>query len=388
MKDILTVDKLHHYTVKSDEAELPGIAIQEIKDFIGKEVFGDKFPVSKREFSHQSHHDIIWQWKTQRGKLTKRIQEFLYKNFNKKLSEKAISTIGDIARKYIPKSQDYHFDVTKNLFWSAGDFGDDSSCYYTEMFSNKNKLPSDPVFALASAPNYYALRFFYRIPKDRVIAHQKLKVFHEDDEFNYIGLSRSWFYKFAYTKDKATKGKLTQVNIDQWEHDKKEGIIYIPAYYIFNSYGIQSKLAGSILSSYLKNTTNFQVPSSGFGFYNNCDGNVIIEDTSVLIEDIPCTEVSLPYINPDGFNSTVSRSKVEAMKKKILEEAKTINRSAEETARATVTLMRGVNKAGYIPSNMDYTTFEMTSTPNSQIAAPALFSKADRSWIFSNQMAA
>lgn len=79
-----------------------------------------------------------WSWKAAQGEyagtLPKRISRFLYQQHQIKLTKSEISEIGNIASKYIFRRSIFYVDFTNRFSWSAGDFGDEGSCFFGNGF--------------------------------------------------------------------------------------------------------------------------------------------------------------------------------------------------------------------------------------------------------------
>ena len=86
------------------------------------------------------------------GTMPKRISKYLYKSCKLKISSEMMAEIGNIARQHTVKEDIFVFDITQQLDWSAGDFGDNGSCYFDGEY-NHSRL------GLINAEQY-ALRLF------------------------------------------------------------------------------------------------------------------------------------------------------------------------------------------------------------------------------------
>jgi formylmethanofuran dehydrogenase subunit E len=104
--------------------------------------------------------DSDWEWIIKKGELAgtlpKRVSTRVYKDCGFKLPSQILSEIGNIARKYTVGSNSYRFDFDRKIDWSAGDFGDDDSCYWQSHAGAKEMIKNAGGFALR----------FFRTEKD------------------------------------------------------------------------------------------------------------------------------------------------------------------------------------------------------------------------------
>lgn len=75
--------------------------------------------------------DFDWRWKTPEGKLTKRIKNYMYKFFGVRLADDEVENIGNYASQFYVQDQILYYDITDELSWKAGQFGDSNSCFWT-----------------------------------------------------------------------------------------------------------------------------------------------------------------------------------------------------------------------------------------------------------------
>lgn len=164
--------------------------------------------------------DIDWTWLTDRGTLPKRIRSFMHKEHKFEVSDNILGQLGDICLKDLPKSQDYYFDVSTQLNWRSGDFGDHQSC-----FLNHDGSPGYTLKRMDDDGRFAALRFFRPFPKnDEVLNHSvgfDGVTYTKEDEI-YMGVSRSWLF-----------------------HTSEESTI------LFNSYGYNTSTSAEIFGRYL-----------------------------------------------------------------------------------------------------------------------------------------
>jgi len=191
---------------------------------------------------------IDWKWMTNRGKLPKRIRSFMHKEFEFSVSDNIIEQVGDICLKELPTTQEYFFDVSDNLHWRSGDFGDHQSC-----FLNSDGSPSSSVEMMEENGHFLALRFFRPFgdydPDITNITHPNVSYI--KDSKLYLGVSRAWLFQ------KELAG---------------------PYPLLFNSYGYNIATSADILSRYL------EVPKKWVDIHgtclhiNSCGGYVLGSD--------------------------------------------------------------------------------------------------------------
>lgn len=70
-------------------------------------------------------------WMTDKGSFPKRIASYMYKTYNVKLSSQIMRSIGNTAQQNSTQGE-VIFDFTRQISWSAGAFGDDGSCFWTD----------------------------------------------------------------------------------------------------------------------------------------------------------------------------------------------------------------------------------------------------------------
>ncbi len=76
-----------------------------------------------------------WQWKVNGkgeyvGTFPKRVAKYLYQKHETKLSADRLGVLGSKVAEHCERNASYTFDFTDSFDWSAGDFGDDGSCFW------------------------------------------------------------------------------------------------------------------------------------------------------------------------------------------------------------------------------------------------------------------
>lgn len=91
----------------------------------------------------------VWEWMITAnpadrglvGTMPKRIAKWLYKTHDMKLSPEEMAEIGTISKTHTIEDDTYIFDITDDLDWRDGDFGDADSCYWST-----NKIAKEYLF--------------------------------------------------------------------------------------------------------------------------------------------------------------------------------------------------------------------------------------------------
>lgn len=93
-----------------------------------------------------------WEWVVKigsyQGTLPKRIQKFLFNTQKHKLTPEQISELGNIAQRWLPKTDEWEIDFVKEFDWEAGDFGDSGSCFWGDRRETKWWLKEVGAYAL------------------------------------------------------------------------------------------------------------------------------------------------------------------------------------------------------------------------------------------------
>jgi len=179
----------------------------------------------------------LWVWRVGGkgeyvGTLPKRIGKYAYKQ-GKKLSPELLSEIGNLGAQHCEESQTYDFEFVDEIDWSAGDFGDHSSCFWTCHTSARQMLLDNGAGAI---------RFFR--PKT--------------DE----GFARAWI-------------------IPQSDN----------CFIVFNGYGITTLPIARILATYLNHAYYQKIRLSNFGewdrelYINNGTGYLVGPQKIVMATD-------------------------------------------------------------------------------------------------------
>lgn len=100
-------------------------------------------------------YPATWKWETMvRGKgeyvgsLAKRLAKLVYQTKGAKLDNSTLGQIGSLINANTNKRTEYTFDITKRFNWSAGDFGDDGSCYWGCRSEARGMLENEGCLAI------------------------------------------------------------------------------------------------------------------------------------------------------------------------------------------------------------------------------------------------
>jgi len=116
----------------------------EIHDIVLNEIYDDHIWIL-------ADWDVNWSTFTAGGgKFTKRLGKYIHAQTGKKLSPSARARIGQIVARY--KTKTVYYDVTSDLDWDAGDFGDAGSCFWSDRSSARLTMNDDS--------NFYAVRLY------------------------------------------------------------------------------------------------------------------------------------------------------------------------------------------------------------------------------------
>jgi hypothetical protein len=74
--------------------------------------------------------DVGLDWVNKRGTFPKRLSRAIKMAYGLNLDPISMSKIGTKAAEFCDKTKDFYLDFTDDLTWSAGDFGDEGSCYW------------------------------------------------------------------------------------------------------------------------------------------------------------------------------------------------------------------------------------------------------------------
>ena len=130
-----------------DDRTITGYAKRLINEVLESE--GILYPTAKQITDNESSLLL-----TKNGKYAKRLKKLVKKVLDIKLSNDAVSEIGNIANNYSQSMYVYPlcFVITDVFDWNAGEFGDWDSCYWTHHSSARDTLEDDC--------NSYALRAY------------------------------------------------------------------------------------------------------------------------------------------------------------------------------------------------------------------------------------
>lgn len=112
-------------------------------------------PPATRVYLPPLPHNWEWQWLVERGKyrgnFPKRVASYYWKGYALKFPNKVIESLGNLARKYTEDNHVYQFDFVNRFDWTAGEFGDRSSCF---MYPHSTPL------AILEENGALAIRFY------------------------------------------------------------------------------------------------------------------------------------------------------------------------------------------------------------------------------------
>jgi hypothetical protein len=94
--------------------------------------------------------DWIWLLETgdYKGTFPKRVRNYYYKVHRLKCPDTFIQEIGNLARAHSSDGLTYTFDFTDQIDWEAGDFADDSSCYWNDRAGAKQMIEDNGGWAV------------------------------------------------------------------------------------------------------------------------------------------------------------------------------------------------------------------------------------------------
>jgi len=220
--------------------------------------------------------EIDWQWKTDRGTLPKRIDNWFYKKTNTSLDAQIVSQIGNLARAKVPKDQKYWFDINTTFDWRQGDFGDHGSCFFSSnpTVMGSLKLPGWQLDVMRNDDRFQAIRFFKPIEKKNTTLSWDDNHFYEDEDKFYIGLSRAWIWN-SFIKGKKPWG------VPEETYSTKT---------FFNGYGLTTESISHVFSAYVEKAYKY-VSIKETDLYINNNG-YIVGDPKVIesVSEVPIHE--------------------------------------------------------------------------------------------------
>lgn len=187
------------YEITVDPNEISACGILGIYEFVEDE----GLPLLPLSFSMK---EWILQTGEFRGKLPNRLGALLKKEWGIKLTSEQRTAIGNIARMYTLPNTEYTFDFVDSFNWEDGDFGDSGSCFWGDNYLARNVLEEEGALAI---------RFY-----DESLA-----------DYNGVcpGSGRAWIY---------------QLDRETWV--------------LFNAYGVETRPAARVLTTYLTQSTDKQ----------------------------------------------------------------------------------------------------------------------------------
>lgn len=176
---------------------------------------------------------ILWRWLHIDGNFTTRLAKLIKAEWNFNIPVSTLEEIGNLAKNDGAHSGEAFFDITENLDWKAGDFGDGGSCFWAGRKGIRK--------AMESEGNFYAIRIFEKKPTTTFLTvaedywgdyTRRVRV-SKNYYDGYVGIGRSWLYE--------TNIKIKLLGKQQT----------FPVLILFNSYGSSISTQSLILSSYL-----------------------------------------------------------------------------------------------------------------------------------------
>ena len=248
MKKIIEIpfNQLITYKLEGDTAILEDETVDKIAGMVREFIRDNRGPSTFDLCKFKQN--ITWIWMTDKGALPTRVRKWVYENVTHldndtkrkvKLPDTLISDIGNVARQDTPKEQEYYFDISDDLRWKGGEFGDRTTCFF-----NDDGSPGNAIKRMEASGNFKAVRFFNLVPAYKAIPG--VTQYYINSEWHFIGKARCWMYKPP-----------------QWEN---YGII-------FNGYGMTTKTIGQILGQYCSGTPK-KVPVRS-EVYTNGDGFIV-----------------------------------------------------------------------------------------------------------------
>lgn len=127
------------FTLKAEAGTISEEGIRQINVLIGKQKLGEEIwqnanPGMTRHYLPALPDTWQWVWQTAqgdyRGTFPKRVAQFYHKVHAVKLPWSVVSELGNIARSHSADDVVFEFEFVNRIRWSAGEFGDDDSCYW------------------------------------------------------------------------------------------------------------------------------------------------------------------------------------------------------------------------------------------------------------------
>jgi len=224
----LTISQAEKLFLMIDEHIQTSYEIKEITDYLS---------TGPSSVQYRLITTVDWVWKNHKGALTKRIQKHMYEEYKIKLSDRFVSAIGNYISSIMPKPTKYYFDITDQVEWTAGTFGDHASCFFD---SNNHGRPNSAVTELLWRGGL-ALRFFKPAPTS---LKNEIPIYYND----FIGIGRAWLDPNSLVAPNAA------VIHDAW-HGSTLSKVYEKTTTIFNGYGLRTYLIAKIMEAFTKTIT-------------------------------------------------------------------------------------------------------------------------------------
>jgi hypothetical protein len=156
------------------------------------------------------------------GSFTKRVAKYYRQKHGFKFTSDQLGALGSLVGSHVNKLSEYVIDFTDTFDWSAGDFGDDGSCFWSCNADAKGALMDDGA---------YAVRFWKPCECSSPYCEKELK-----------GFARAWLIPrgnclvvmngygletYTIARILAQHWNLSYRRIDLCNHGKTQGLIYI-----------------------------------------------------------------------------------------------------------------------------------------------------------------
>lgn len=169
---------LKPFILKTPDGEISETGKDAIEWFLQRKLNGydEATGLWKESNYHPLPNDFGWVWATNRGTLPKRITSYYYKNWQYKLAPEIVTELGNLGKLHASKAQTIVLDMTDNIDWNDGAFGDGGSCFWGEKSGAKAMIEKHG-FAIRA----YKARDGYPIIENEPIDWPKLR-----------GYARAW----------------------------------------------------------------------------------------------------------------------------------------------------------------------------------------------------
>lgn len=219
------------------------------------------------EFDFRDLLDAVeWVWKTERGTLPRRIAKWYHQRYKRRkgLTDELINDLGNVASNIMPKPVNYHMDITKDLNWKQGQFGDLNSCFFSGNAETRNRMNA--------TPNLYAFRLFREVEKiyGKIPERNIDGTWYEHGDNYYVGSSRAWLLM-----------KTTP---------------HGPVYLLFNSYGMNLNKTAKIFAAHFQLESE-EINLRGGALYINGGRAIAIGKKAAINHVKPSTSLDLSNNN-------------------------------------------------------------------------------------------